>query len=265
VDAFQTTPAGSSAILPVSVDRVQSGSSMVAVRAEGGRAATGIDPAPLAELGAVPEEVTPGVYFIRFDDARTASETFMRFQEHYESPEFAGKIFSREEFEAWYSAQKGGTFTYFTDWTGFNIPSRVVEPFADGRFDPLSRHEALLVQALRNVEGPFYVIATADEKAVEHEIAHGLFTTNPSYRKAILAILATTDLEPVFRVLEGRGYMEGVYLDEAHAHLLDGGYKFDEYGVDPADYAETIAAIRAVYERYYAKGRAQLSAARGDP
>ena len=52
----------------------------------------------------------------------------MRFQEHYESPEFTGTVFTVGAFRKWY-AETYGAFTYASDWSGFNIPGTVLEPF----------------------------------------------------------------------------------------------------------------------------------------
>lgn len=71
---------------------------------------------------------------VHFDDPHDCAATFLRFQEHYESPEFRGKIFTLEEYQRWYIAhsprgQTTGAFTYEEDWTGFNIPSEILDPF----------------------------------------------------------------------------------------------------------------------------------------
>ncbi|HVY01919.1 MAG TPA: hypothetical protein VHA12_04110, partial [Candidatus Nanoarchaeia archaeon] len=91
-------------------------------------------------------EIYPNIFHIQFSTRLLLTSTFLRFQEHYESPKFRGKIFSLEEYKKWYisNSPKGketGKFTYYEDWSGFNIPGHVLEPFFQGKFDPLSLEE----------------------------------------------------------------------------------------------------------------------------
>lgn len=80
------------------------------------------------------KKITDKINLLVFENQKELASTFVRFQEHYESPEFAGKTFSLEEFKEWYikNSEKGretGEFTYYEDWSGFNIPSYVMRPF----------------------------------------------------------------------------------------------------------------------------------------
>jgi hypothetical protein len=83
------------------------------------------------------------IHLLVFDNQYDLASTFLRFQEHYESPEFAGKVFTLDEYKNWYinhspRASKDGVFTYYEDWNGFNIPSKILKPFYGGKFSPLS-------------------------------------------------------------------------------------------------------------------------------
>ncbi len=60
-------------------------------------------------------KISEGMFYLRFDNATRMAATMMRFQEYYESPEFAGKYFTREEFVAWYAQHKAGA-SYVQDW-----------------------------------------------------------------------------------------------------------------------------------------------------
>ena len=71
------------------------------------------------------------IYHVSFPNQYLLAATFLRFQEHYESPKFRGRIFDWEEFMDWYAEQKG-KFSYLQDWSGFNLPSPVFEPFRSG-------------------------------------------------------------------------------------------------------------------------------------
>jgi hypothetical protein len=144
-------------------------------------------------------EVAPKVYLLTFDTQKDVTSTFLRFQEHYESPEFAGKVFTLDEYKEWYvknspNGIKTGEFTYYSDWSGFNIPSTILQPFYEGKFHPLSEAEQRILDLFRDKEHPFYIIGVhkeskSFEKLLRHETAHGLFFTNPEYKKEALDII----------------------------------------------------------------------------
>src|SRR5262245_26903475 len=90
-------------------------------------------------------KVADAIYLLVFETQYELASTFLRFQEHYESPKFRKKIFSLEEFMDWYGQENKGKFSYFKDWAGFNIPSTEFEPFLEGKFDPLLEKEKRLM------------------------------------------------------------------------------------------------------------------------
>lgn len=149
-------------------------------------------------------EITNEILRVHCSTQEHLASTFLRFQEHYESPEFRGKIFTLEEYKEYYT-KKHGEFSYYKDWSGFNVPSYVFEPFRQGKFDPLSTKESRLLSLLRAYKGKFYVIGTYERKdekqkeeiTLQHETAHGLFYTVPEYKEEILAILSKVDLGPI--------------------------------------------------------------------
>lgn len=161
------------------------------------------------------------IYLAQFTEQTAMASTMLRFQEHYESPHFRSLVFTREEFEKRY-AKQFGSFTYLTDWTGFNVPSSVLEPFIQGKFNPLSDQEAELLSAVAHLDRPFYLIAAADEAdtgTLRHEVAHGLYFTNPDYRSEVHHILEHCQLAPIHRWLRS-GYHYATWLDECHAYLM---------------------------------------------
>lgn len=176
--------------------------------------------------------VAENIHVLTFETQRDVASTFLRFQEHYESPRFRGEIFSLEEFMLWYiqTSSKGmasGKFTYYTDWNGFNIPSYVLKPFYEGKFNPLSEQEEMLLRIFKDEIEPFYIIGI--HKALEHvdqllthEIAHGLFSVNKQYREDVLRVLSQFDLEALKKELRSKaGYHEEVLNDEIHAYSID--------------------------------------------
>ena len=57
------------------------------------------------------QKVAKGIYLLRFRTQYELAATFLRVQEHYESPKFHGRVFSLEQYMDWYAADRGN-FTY---------------------------------------------------------------------------------------------------------------------------------------------------------
>jgi len=131
-------------------------------------------------------KIAKGIYLLRFKTQYELTATFLRIQEHYESPHFHGRIFSLEQYMDWY-AKRYGNFTYYQDWAGFNVPSTAFQQFYEGKFNPLSEKEKQLLRLFKDVRERFYVIGIYDSGAKDsltHELAHALFFVDDSYRKA---------------------------------------------------------------------------------
>jgi len=164
-------------------------------------------------------KVADRIFVVRFDTQYELASTFLRFQEHYESPRFRNCIFSLEQFMDWY-AEKTGGFTYFTDWSGFNVPSSTFEAFYRGKFNPLLKKEERLLRMFRTERRPFYVIGIWNDQDLKHEIAHALFFTRPDYKKAVGAALRRYNTSALRKRLADLGYHRAVLTDEAHAYLI---------------------------------------------
>jgi len=163
------------------------------------------------------------IYLVEFSNQYLTNATLLRFEEHYESPRFKGKIFTWEEYMDWY-AKENGNFTYFSDWSGFNIPSWALLPFQKGKFNPLTKKEAAFLEMFRAVDGKFYIIGAkkGNNEVILHEIAHGLFYIYPNYRKDVEKYLSSLNLKKMTKRLVEEGYSESVALDELNAYLLTG-------------------------------------------
>lgn len=163
------------------------------------------------------------IYLVLFPNQHAVMSTCMRFQEHYESPRFREKMFSREEYEDWY-ARRYGAFTYYKDWCGANFPSWVFQPFRNGEFDPLIEKEKALLNMFRSVKEPFYVIGAekGDLGTVVHEGVHGLFCAFPDYSKDVVGCIRRYDTVRMRKKLAKMGYCRQVHADEINAYLLTG-------------------------------------------
>ena len=198
------------------------------------------------------KELDESIYLISTTkaDKRRLGDFLLRFQEHFESPEFAGKIFTLGQYREWYT-KKRGTFSYSEDWVGFNFPSSVLKPFVDGLFDPLTKDETKIVDFFRNKEGDFYVIGANDPSAMDHEICHGMYFVNGEYRDAMLkAMEPFLQRDDVSRFLEEirKHYAEVNVMDELHAyHAVKNAESL--FGVEVInDLRQELLAVRKKFE-----------------
>jgi hypothetical protein len=186
------------------------------------------------------EKITEEIIHLIFDTQENLCRHFIRFQEHYESPEFRGKIFTLGQYRQWYAKRNGG-FTYYRDWIGMNIPSYVLDPFIKGLFDPLTAEEQTIVNMFRCREGKYYLIGTfEDDKeqdtTIRHEVCHGLFYTDDKYCKKVTELIEQNwnELKELREWLLRQGYSKDVLLDECHAYVSEAKEKQWSYGEFPA-------------------------------
>ena len=164
-----------------------------------------------------------------FDTQRNLCQSMLRIEEFYESPKFANKYFTLEEYKEWYKASRNqNKFTYYSDWAGFNIPAPVVRDFFDIFRNDLSQIEAKILLDLFADARAKYLIASFDgeksEYVVEHEIAHAAFSIDPKYKDRALAIvhsLGEDKLDSEISLMRIRGYAAHVIFDEIHAYAVD--------------------------------------------
>lgn len=158
-------------------------------------------------------------------------EALLRFQEYYESPQFAGKVFTVKEFKKWYTknsikGQKTGKFTYYTDWGGCNFPGEITERFFKGDFDPLSKQEQEVLKELEPYRGKqHYVIGLGAEKddireVLLHECAHAMYKFNKKYRTQAHQIINSKTEPDLAKMLLRMGYCEQVIDDELQAFAI---------------------------------------------
>lgn len=176
------------------------------------------------------KKITNQIFLLIFKTRYDLTSTFLRFQEFYESPKFRGKLFTLEEFKQWYirnspKGKKTGKFTYYSDWSGFNIPSFILKPFYKGKFNPLSKKEKKLLNLFKRKKSLFYILGVNKEsKDVKdlfiHELSHALFYTDKNYKLEVRSALNLFDLKSLKKELVLKGYHEKVLEDESHAYAL---------------------------------------------
>jgi hypothetical protein len=169
------------------------------------------------------QQILKNIYLLKFDNQLDLTSTFLRFSEFYESPEFRNKIFTLEEYKKWYTQIKG-KFSYYEDWCGFNIPSNILTPFYEGKFNPLTAKEKQLLELFNKEKGDFYIIGNHKEDksdSIKHEIAHALFYINSVYHNSVIELLKGFDLTNPKKELIKEGYTNEVLDDEVQAYAVD--------------------------------------------
>lgn len=183
------------------------------------------------------------------DSQEELGRTFIRFQEFYESPnpDFKGKIFTLGMVRNWYSV-KYGADTYHHDWTGFNFPSRVLIPFKQGLFDPLTSEETELINLFKYRHDSFYIMGAQNNATLRHELCHALYDSNQKYRNEIDNYIKKNykALSKARKYILDKGYAKEVLNDELQAYITDNDDQTIISNTDPS----IILEINNIYKKY---------------
>jgi len=211
------------------------------------------DPKAYRELLRV-TEVLPGVFRVHANSRLLCASLFMRPQQFYEDPdpEVRGRPRSRAELRARIKAS-GRPFDFYLRWPGFNLPSRVFDAFRSGALGELEPREEALVAAVERAragsgsgDADFYVIGTCeDAEALHHEMAHGLYATNATYRRRVqyhLESLTQQQTAAMRRRLLDMGYPddEDILSDEFQAYMAGGDELCNGVSAVRADIQQTF-------------------------
>lgn len=171
------------------------------------------------------------VCLVTFNTQLDMASTFVRFQEHYESPKFKGQIFSLDDYIMYYY-ENHANFDYYTEVTGFNFPSNSVSQFINAHIlnqTVLRRCELDFISDLgvKIFSQPFYIIGVFKTKnkkdnALNHELAHALYYQEQGYRFEVQDVLDKYKsinklLHPLLSKAE---YHKDLWPDECHAYLM---------------------------------------------
>lgn len=180
-------------------------------------------------------EVKPRIFLFEFKDRYDMCMYFLRYQEYYESPnpKFRGQSFDIFDFMKWYTKKFGkGSFTYPNDWNGFNIPGDTIKKVWDLGILSKTIYDYEMLMAWRECNTTangekFYIIGVVKGRrtTLSHEIAHGLFTLYPEYKKEMTKLVKALDPKiknTLFKGLKKLGYTSQVYIDESQAYMSTG-------------------------------------------
>ena len=190
------------------------------------------------------KEIRPSVYCVIVDDNYDRAMLFCRYQEFYETPfkKFRGKYFSWETYMRHYkNFWKKDVFTYPEDWSGYNIPSNIVQKGVDTFYKETEYDEIMnniyhycSIDSQNKNDGTrkkWYLIGASskDLKTMDHEIAHGLYYINHEYKMRVmyqLSLIPKKIMDKIDKKLIKMGYVNDrkILDDEAHAFLSTGLY-----------------------------------------
>jgi hypothetical protein len=187
--------------------------------------------------------------WISADTQKELGETFIRFQEYYESPSkrFRNKIFTLGSIKNYYSLQYGADL-YSDLWIGFNFPSSVLVPFKQGLFDPLTSQEKELLGFLKYRNDNFYIIGAQNNSTLRHELSHAMYGYDPRYKNEIDNYISKNKkgFSKVSKYIIKKGYDKSVLNDELQAYITDNDDDFIRNNLD----ANLINEIFYIYKRY---------------
>ena len=187
--------------------------------------------------------------WISADSQKELGETFIRFQEYYESPsrKYRNKIFTLGDIKNYYSLQYGADL-YSDLWIGFNFPSSVLIPFKQGLFDPLTSQEKELLGLLKYRHDTFYIIGAQNNSTLRHELSHAMYGYDSRYKNEIDNYIHKNKkgFAKVSKHILKRGYDKSVLNDELQAYITDNDDDFIRSNLDP----NLINAILSIYKRY---------------
>jgi len=187
--------------------------------------------------------------WISADTQKELGETFIRFQEYYESPnkKFRNNIFTLGDIKNYYSLEYGAD-VYSEMWIGFNFPSSVLVPFKHGLFDPLTSYEKELLSLLKYRHDSFYIIGAQNNSTLRHELSHAMYGYDTKYKNDIDSYIYKNkkSFSKIFKHLIEKGYDKSVLNDELQAYITDNDDEFIRNNLS----SQLIDGILSIYKKY---------------
>jgi hypothetical protein len=180
-------------------------------------------------------QITDKIFALEIPNDWDRAMTFLRAQEFYESSsnKFRGKGFDVWDYMKWYAEEgpsQTGTFSYHTDWVGFNLPIRAVVDSLDRHTGLLTPYDIFMDEILHQLfnkyvatENNSYLIGVEKMEGItlNHEMSHALWYTEPEYKKRATALIKQMPKDVVESAkshLKLMGYANRVLLDEITAY-----------------------------------------------
>lgn len=185
-------------------------------------------------------QVSEKIFALEIPNDFDRAMTFLRCQEYYESssPKFKGKDFDIWEYLRWYSTERSSirnSFTYASDWAGFNVPIKVIVECMDKQKTQTTPYDEFMDEVLHQIfnkyeasENDTYLIGvdSINNLYFEHEMSHAMWYTNPEYKKEMTRIVkegfGPELITEASDKLSKMGYAKKVHMDEIVAYSSTG-------------------------------------------
>lgn len=217
------------------------------------------------------EEIKPKVFAVIVPDRYHRAMLFLRIQEFYEcpNPKFRGKSFEIWDYIEWYSRKHSDSFTYTSDWVGFNFPLKIAEKCynklgtAYRYYTPYDATMNYILSEIRDTvdekygsKSKAYIIGVSDLTCTtsRHELCHAYYHIDNNYKKEVDAI--TKEIDPktykkMCKNLEDMGYTEQVFNDEIQAYTcIDSDYYEFNHGISESKLNKLSKKYKTIYEKY---------------
>jgi len=176
-------------------------------------------------------QIRERIFLLSFESKYDLGMHFLRYQEYYESPKFKGKVFTLIDYMEWYAEEHDGVFSYPNDWSGYNLPSVSILELWEKGIPDVNKYDIfmeniydMIKRTIDNEE--FYLIGTTgDGSTLRHELAHGLYYTEPEYKQAMYREILNISIgvrDVLSATLIEMGYDKDVVNDEMQAYLSTG-------------------------------------------
>ena len=207
------------------------------------------------------KQILPNIFAVIIKNDYNRAMLFCRYQEYYESPftEIRGENFSLEYFMKLYTNKNNGKyFSYPDDWAGYNVPAHVLL-LAERRFDKNKNgYDEIMSDIIHHCikesfPNPWYLIGVDKIKSttMNHEIAHGLYYTNPQYKKEMDELVSTIEEKIYHRLKKSLlkiGYADDKKIidDEIQAFMSTG--KLSSW--NEKDYSKYSNSFVKIFKKY---------------
>jgi hypothetical protein len=214
------------------------------------------------------EELYPQIYLVIIPNEYDLALTFCRAQEYYESPfpTIRGKEFTLLEFMKVYSENSNGSFGIFSypaDWSGFNIPGEVILELYSKRIKDFNIYDKTILEitkSIKNKKEKFYIIGASKndiggDGIVRHELSHGLWGIDKTYKATCLDILSHIPQETKIKLKEillSIGYCEETIDDEINAYLSTDAHHFTSSKKITEQEKESLRVVISILRGYLA-------------
>lgn len=206
------------------------------------------------------------IWSVKAESSHTRAMIFLRAQEYYESSfeEIIGKQFKFSNYMDIYKQKYGKQeFTYGSDWSGFNVPSTILEEcmfnIPQEEINNYDRIMLSIIETIKNEEGDSkYYLLGVDELSndlLEHEFAHAMWFTLPEYKDAMSKM--NNECDPVvrdsmFKCITDYGYADHILPDELQAYMSTGlARKMKDMNIPNIDI--WMKKYREIFDKFYSE------------